>query len=70
MHRSEAAGLVSCLNCGAEVSLGADRAFVLSSDSALCFACSLARHGAYDETHDTWTKAPDMAGLPLKELAP
>ena len=63
MHRSEAQDLIDCSSCGAEVSLGADRVFVLSEDTALCFACAVKRGGLYDEAHDTWKRAPDLKGL-------
>jgi hypothetical protein len=63
MHRSEALDLVACLSCGAEVSLGVDRAFALTEDSALCFACAVRRGGSYSEAHDQWTKSPSLSGL-------
>lgn len=68
MHRSEARDLVSCLSCGAEVSIGVDRVFALTEDAALCFACAIQRGGSYSEAHDTWTKAPDISGL--RDIAP
>ena len=67
MHRTEADQLVSCLACGAEISLESDRPFVLSEAHALCFGCALQRRGHYDEAHDTWTRAPDLEGLRLDE---
>lgn len=63
MHRSEAEDLVECLQCGAEVALGADRVFAVTDDDALCFECAIARGGIYEEHHDVWTKAPDLSGL-------
>lgn len=63
MHRSEAQDLLDCSQCGAEVSRGADRVFILTQDNALCFACALKRGGVYDEAHDTWKRAPDLQGL-------
>jgi hypothetical protein len=51
------------LSCGAEISLGVDRAFALSEDAALCFACAVGRGGSYSEAHDRWTKAPNLSGL-------
>jgi hypothetical protein len=68
MHRSEALDLVACLSCGAEVSLGVDRAFALTEDSALCFACAVRRGGSYSEAHDQWTKSPNLSGL--RDLTP
>ena len=68
MHRSEARDLVSCLACGAEVSLGVDRVFAVSEETALCFACAVRRGGSYSEAHDRWTNAPNLNGL--RELAP
>jgi hypothetical protein len=68
MHRSEARDLVSCLSCGAEISLGVDRAFALTEDEALCFACAVKRGGTYSEGHDRWTKAPNLSGL--RDLTP
>jgi hypothetical protein len=67
MHRSEALDLVSCLSCGAEVSLGVDRVFAVTEESALCFACAIRRGGSYNEAHDSWTKSPNLHGL--RELA-
>ena len=63
MHRSETYDLVTCLDCGQEISLGADRVFLVTEESALCCACALNRGGSYDEAHDTWSKAPDLSGL-------
>jgi len=68
MHRSEASDFVACLSCGAEVSLGVDRAFALTDDAALCFACAVRRGGSYNEAHDQWTKAPNLSGL--RDIAP
>ena len=63
MHRSEAQDLVSCSQCGAEVSLGADRVYAITEDAALCFGCAIKRGGVYDEAHDSWTRAPDLRGI-------
>lgn len=68
MHQSEARDLVSCLSCGAEVSLGVDRVFAVTEDAGLCFACAVRRGGSYSEAHDQWTKAPSLEGLP--DIAP
>ena len=67
MHRSETEQLIRCLNCGSEVSLSLDRSFALSEDHGLCFACSIARGGSYDELHDTWIHAPNLSGLDWHE---
>jgi hypothetical protein len=67
MHRSEAAELVHCLDCGEEISLALDRAFACEDDAGICFACAIKRGGIYDETHDTWTHAPDITGLNERE---
>ena len=63
MHRSETTDLVVCLDCKAEVSLGADRVFLVTEDTALCPVCALKRGGTYDAVHDTWTRAPDLTGV-------
>jgi hypothetical protein len=63
MHRSEALDVASCLACGEEVSLGVGRVYAVTEDSVLCFACAIKRGGSYNEAHDEWTKAPDIAGL-------
>jgi hypothetical protein len=68
MHRSEALDLVSCLSCGAEVSLAVDRVFALTEDAAICFACAVRRGGSYSEAHDQWTKPPNLSGL--RDIAP
>ena len=67
MHRSEADDEVRCLQCGAEVSMGRDRAYVVSEENALCQACATRRGGAYDERQDRWVAAPRLDGLPVRE---
>ncbi|HEX2675481.1 MAG TPA: hypothetical protein VHM19_02545 [Polyangiales bacterium] len=65
MHQSETTQLSNCLSCGDEISLSVDRPFLLFEDRAVCFKCAIARRGEYDESRDTWTRAPDMSGLRL-----
>ncbi|MCA9594901.1 MAG: hypothetical protein KC776_16385 [Myxococcales bacterium] len=61
MHRQEA-DLERCISCGAELDVSTGRPFVFGEE-LLCYDCAIARGGAYDHTHETWTKAPDLAGL-------
>lgn len=63
MHRSEELELESCAECGAEVHTARGRSYALDAERVLCFACALRRGGSYDDRHDTWTEAPDLAGL-------
>jgi hypothetical protein len=63
MHRSESYDLVACADCGAEISLGADRVFLVTEDAGLCVGCAMKRGGVYDDVHDTWRKAPSLSGL-------
>lgn len=62
MHASEEERVSPCAECGAEVST-TDRVYVFGAGELLCFGCSLKRHGAYDERHDRWRVAPDVADL-------
>lgn len=62
MHRSEAVLLTPCVACGAEVS-PQDRAYAFGDDELLCFTCSTARNGVFDENHDRWVVEPDVADL-------
>lgn len=62
MHSSEARELEPCAHCGADVATE-DRAFVFGDESILCFRCSIARHGRYDEQADRWDREPDVADL-------
>jgi hypothetical protein len=66
MHRSEAEELVVCKECGAEVAI-TDRVFLFDDDVALCYGCSVARGGVYDERHDQWESAPDVTDLLASE---
>ena len=63
MHRSESYDLVACADCGAEISLAADRVFLVTEDTGLCMTCAMKRGGVYDEAHDNWKKAPSLTGL-------
>ncbi len=62
MHTTEAAQYEICASCGTEV-LSSERAYAFE-ESVLCYECSLARGGVYDELHDRWTSAPDVSDLP------
>lgn len=62
MHRSEAEQLVVCIACGAEVN-PQDRPYACSEEQVLCYGCALARNGVYDEAHDRWLVAPQVAEL-------
>lgn len=64
MHRSEAAELGPCAECGAEVHVTAGRSYAVDATRVLCFDCALRRGGTYDEIHDVWTAAPDLSALP------
>ena len=66
MHRSEADELESCSDCGVEVQVARDRAYAFGG-GALCYACAMRRGGIYDELHDVWTSAPDVAGFASPE---
>jgi len=63
MHESESRELVSCADCGAEISVAADRGFAYGSGAALCWECSVRRGGRYDSTHERWEVAPQVADL-------
>jgi hypothetical protein len=65
MHRSESEEYEVCANCGTEL-LPSERAYAFE-DSVLCYECAQARGGEYDETHDQWTTAPDISGLPTPD---
>ena len=61
MHESEAALYETCASCASEV-LASERAYAFG-DSVVCYECSLARGGIYDDVHDRWTRTPDVAEL-------
>jgi hypothetical protein len=67
MHRSEDDDEVRCLQCGAEISMGRDRAYAVGEEDVLCQSCAMKRGGAYDERQDRWVEAPKLEGLPLRE---
>ena len=67
MHRSESRELATCLICGAEIAPERDRAFAMSGDTFLCFACAVRRGGSWDEGHDRWTTEPQTGDLPPRE---
>lgn len=64
MHESEADDLIQCIDCGAEISPGADRGYLVNDEQVLCYACSIRRGGAWDSAHERWQKSPDLSGLP------
>ena len=63
MHRSESDALMVCADCGAEIDPDRGRGYGVGPDAALCWACARQRGGAYDETRDTWLRAPDVEDL-------
>lgn len=64
MHRTEQEELMDCIDCGATVAPGADRAFAITDEMVLCHACATRRGGQYDEMHDRWLVPPRLDGLP------
>ena len=58
MHRSETRELIQCAVCRAEIRASLDRAYVITSRTALCFDCALERGGRYDEGRDLWSTLP------------
>lgn len=58
MHRSETRDFVQCAVCRAEIRPSTDRAYVVTSRTALCFDCALERGGRYDEARDVWSTLP------------
>ncbi len=63
MHRQEQSTQSECFDCGATVTAATDRAFVVSDEVALCFDCSIARGGRYDERRDSWLTSPRLDGI-------
>ncbi len=55
-----------CADCGAEVS-ALDRSYAVSDETDLCFACALRRGAQWDEAHDLWLRAPQVADLAARE---
>jgi hypothetical protein len=64
MDEEELDELVECLDCGEPIVPGPDRAFAVSSEAFLCYACALRRGGAYDVGEDRWVSPPDVADEP------
>ena len=58
MHRSETRELVECAVCRAEIHPSMDRAYAVTSRTALCFDCALLRGGRYDEERGVWSRLP------------
>lgn len=63
MHRDESDQLQSCIDCGAELTPGADRDYEYGPSGILCQACAERRGGRYDEGQSRWVDAPDLSGL-------
>jgi hypothetical protein len=58
----------SCVVCGGRVWSETDRAYAISPERDLCFGCSVARGGAYDEETDRWVVPPRLEpALDLKD---
>jgi hypothetical protein len=66
MHREESQMASSCIVCGAEVSEGQGREFSFGTRGVLCWACAVARGGAYDDAQNRWTRPPNLAGLDVE----
>lgn len=64
MQVEELEDIVECIDCGAPMAPGQDRAFALSDDAFLCLACATRRGGVYDETEDRWAAAPNVGDEP------
>lgn len=62
MHQSESEQLATCIVCGAEVS-PPDRPYDCGDEQVLCYECAVRRGGVYDEPHDRWAVAPQVADL-------
>ena len=71
MHREESEQLTACADCGAEVSVGVDRAFAFGSSGVLCWDCAERRGGSYDGQREVWSVAPrtdDLAAEGFEEM--
>jgi hypothetical protein len=64
MEQDEWNELVQCVDCRAMIAPGPDRAFAISDDDFLCFACSIRRGGLFDYDEDSWIVAPNVADEP------
>ena len=62
MHQSEADQHQPCVACGTGV-LPCDRTYAIGNEDLLCFACSTAREGYYDEHEERWIVDPYVADL-------
>ncbi len=67
MQRTDADEFEFCSECGSDVHAARDRTYAIDAERMLCFSCALRRGGSYDERHDLWNHAPDLAGLPPRE---
>jgi hypothetical protein len=64
MHQSELTELMDCVECGSTVDPAIDRAFAITPEAVLCYACCLRRGGEFDGTREKWVVAPRLDGLP------
>lgn len=64
MHEEELDRVGECADC--RTLLGSDRTphFDFAENGVLCFECALRRGAAYDGEKDTWTRWPDLSGIP------
>lgn len=67
MHRSESDQAVPCAVCARPVYPGADRGYEIGPTRSLCWQCAVDRGGAYDESSDRWTVAPNVGDLAEEE---
>lgn len=63
MEREDWEGAGACAACGVEVTADSDRPFGFGTENVLCYACAMARGGAYDPERDVWVAEPDVSGL-------
>lgn len=68
MDQSEQEDIVECIDCGASISPGVDRAYAVTTDAWLCFECAERRGGVYDSDEDRWVTAPNVADLPQERI--
>jgi hypothetical protein len=59
----------TCIQCRSLLWPELDRSYRPSSDDCLCFECSQARGGVYDEKKARWVKPPDLRGLVTNDAA-
>jgi hypothetical protein len=64
MEESELGELMRCVACGVEINPAIDRGFEASPDRVLCSNCAERRGGVWDEARSTWSREPDLIGLP------